>query len=338
METPPDSSFEAQSEFALQLSCFVKDIQQKNVTFPDYFQNTVADAVDWMRVFGVRCVPVLTGGSDQRTITSLQAIEAETLLQRLPDRLEDKTAALEDFFAMPLSEFPCRRLPIVFPQMDLAALIRRMYREQKDLLLVFEGIRFVGLVTVGDIFDAMIGTAVLDDALFNTDSPNTGSVVENARMCCLKQPISGVLDPSPVHQLSMENTILTAVRILLNQSSRHVLLSDHLQNRHQPVTAENVLLALLRRFEQSASSDTLRGELMRPLASAFDIKPLALSTDSSVFEAVQAVHFNSLTCAAVLSDQQQLNGLITTDSLLRAFLDSIDRAFMMLQDGPRDPL
>lgn len=102
METPPDSSFEAQSEFALQLSCFVKDIQQKNVTFPDYFQNTVADAVDWMRVFGVRCVPVLTGGSDQRTITSLQAIEAETLLQRLPDRLEDKTAALEDFFAMPL--------------------------------------------------------------------------------------------------------------------------------------------------------------------------------------------------------------------------------------------
>jgi CBS domain-containing protein len=262
-------------------------------------------------------------------MATLQAIDAKTLLRALLGRQGDAEFMFEDFFKIPLSEFSCKRVSIVYPEMDLAALVRRMYKERKDLLLVFEGTCFTGLVTAGDIFDAMIGAAVLDNALFNTDLPAKGSIVENARMCCLKQKISCLFDSKPVHHLNTENTILTAVRVLLTQSPSHVLLSNDSQNRHQLLTAESMLSALLLRLKSLPPKTPLNAEMMNRLEVLFDVSSPPLAPSDSVFKVAQAIHFNNLTCAAVMSDQQRPEGIITTNSLLKAFLDSIERAFKM---------
>ncbi len=319
------------TQVPLQLSRIVKDIQRKNAACLN-LQSTVYEAVAWMRDVSTDLVPVIAGDPAKQTITSLQTIAADALLQTLPDRMQDTDYTLGTFFSMPLAEFPCRRVPIVCPRMDLREMVHRMDCRPTDLLLAFDGIRFTGLVTAGDIFDAMIGTAIIDEAFFKGDIIDPGEVLEGIRICCLKHKVAGITDRRVLCHLDPANTILEAVNALNNRSSSGVLVSDRSRKIHRFVAVRDILLFLLDHFECSLSSRPLSDELMSPLKTVCDAALPVLTPHNTVFEAVQTLHFNNLTGAVVLSEKEHIEGVVTIQTLLKAFLDSINQTSSVIFD------
>lgn len=334
MEMRPETSLLASNlDLPLYLSHCMWDIQRRNVPFCSD-QSTVAEAIDWLGVFGARTVPMLTGDClDRQTIAFVQAVDANAILQVLLEHLADHTHTLTDFFAIPLSQCASYRASIVYPELDWVAAAGRMYHEQKDLLLVAEGIRLSGVVTCGDLFDAMIGAAVLDNALFTTDSNDAAvdAIIETTRFFCLQHAVSSVIDTTPLYRLSTDNTILTTLRVQLNQPTGYVLLTNRQTQCSQLITAPMMLLSLLKKFKQAAlgsARDSLAAVLMQPVEVLLDHpRSLSLTSESSVLEAMQTVRFNDLSCAAVISEQQRLEGVVTSRGLLKAFLDSMCRPF-----------
>ncbi len=332
MEAQAQSSlYAANLDFPLQMSRWVSDIQRKNVVVL-HSQSTIAEAIDWLAYSCGQTVPVMNAKNDRPIVTSMQMVNAKTLLQTLLQRMADHTFSLADFFATPLNTLAGRRPGIVYPQLDLITMAGRMYTERNDLLLVSQGLQLCGLVMASDMFDVMIGAAVLDNALFNTQPDQIGSdaILETARVCCFQQPVSCVYDTTPLHNLSCDNTILTALRVLLNQPNGHVLLSNRQAQCCRLITAPMVLIALLKKFKQSAlviSGENLSAVLMQPLENILETQTPLLTGDCSVQEALETIHFNSRSCAAVISNQQRCDGVVTTESLLKAFLDSMDKPF-----------
>lgn len=312
--------------FPLQLSRFVKDIQRRNPPFLNV-QNTIADAVIWMKRFSVRSIPIASDTSNHRTLARIMMIDANRFLETLLEMMNDNSAFLGDFFAVPLSAFwsKARHTLVSHLDMDLVTLVRRLYHENKDMMLVSEGICIVGLITPGDIFDVMIGTAVLDNALFNTCFSETvnSPEIKAMRVFCLKQKISTLFETLPEYSLNIDNAILSAARLLRNPSTDCILVSNH-DNAFQDVTPVHLLSALLGRFQQCISGDRLRVEMMQPLKTLIEMEPLNLTPDSTVFETVQAIHFNNLSSAVIQSPHSMPQGIIKTNTLFKAFLDSMD--------------
>ena len=60
-----------------------------------------------------------------------------------------------------------------------------------------------------------------------------------------------------------------------------------------------------------------------------DVKdPISIDLkDVTVLEALETIHFNNLSCAAIMSDPKRCDGIVTTETLLKAFFDSTDKAF-----------
>ena len=325
------SLYAANLDFPLRLSRWVSDIQRKNVVVL-HSQSTIAEAIDWLAYSCGQTVPVMNAENNRPTVISMRMVDAKTLLQALLQQMLDHTCSLADFFAISLNKLSGRRPGIVYPELDLVSAVGRLYRERNDLLLVSQGLHLCGLVMACDIFDVMIGSAVLDNALFNTqsDQPGEDAILETARVCCFQQPVSFVYDTTPLHHLSCDNTILTALRVLLNQPNGHLLLSNRQAQCCRLITIPMVLTALLAKFKQSAlgaSGNNLSAVLMQPLESILEIQMPLLTSDCSVLQALEVIHFKSLSCAAVISDRQQCNGVVTTKSLLKAFLDSMDKPF-----------
>lgn len=330
------SLFSPGVDFPYCISHFVKDVQHKNLSFCR-LHSTIAEAIDWLGKSRCRTIPVLVhDGPGVPTIAAVQTINAKAIIRILLDRLVNHTFTPADFFATPLSEIPSRRAQIIYPDLDLVSAARRMYLGQTDVLFISEGIKLSGIVTTGDIFDAMIGSAVLDNALFSTDENGSANdlILETAKICCFKQPVAHVYDTTPLHQLSTDNAALTALRILLNHPAGNVLLTNRQSQCRHLLTVPVVLIELLNTFRGLSlglPQDNFNAILMTPLEQLIDIPDSpTLSPGCTVLEALETIHFNDLSCAPVIADQQ-FEGVVTTASLLKAFLDSMERPFLSMQ-------
>lgn len=332
METQADASlFAANLDLPLQLSRCVSDVQRKHTSLL-HSQCTVAEAINWLGISCGRTIPVVAAGCDRQTMASIRTLEAKTLLQILLEHMADHAFTLADFFAIRLSELSTDHPCIVYSDLDLVSAARRMHHDHKDLLLVCSGVDLSGWMTAGDLFDAMIGLAILDNALFNTqpNDPIHDDIVDAAQICCFQQPVSCIYDTTPAYALSCDNTILTALRILQNQPGACFLLSDRQGQCCQLMTAPMMLSALLNKFKQSAlgsADDNIGAVLMHTLEGLLEPQSLLLTPDCSVLEALETIHFNNLSCAAIMSDPKRCDGIVTTETLLKAFFDSTDKAF-----------
>lgn len=324
----------ASIEFKLPAISLASDVMTQKIRFLT-LDHTVNDFLEFMARYKVRHVMIFDPPTEPGTKPFFVGIisERDVLRNTRPDVAKTVNAAEYNKGTRErLVQFVTRKPICVSPNTPVHKLISVMIQNHIDMVPVLDDIKPVGIITTTDIlkllitFDAAVRKLSL--ALETTPSKDPGQAT--ALNAWTDRTAKNIMTAPPLC-LGLEDTLEKSIKLLKNNSFRHVLITNESDRLVGIVSDRDILRRLPYADTRNASKQKKFRESLfsippntlgvdAPLAHIMKWEPLYITENTSLAETAEKLSRKKISCLPVLDTNQYLCGIVTVTDLMRTLL------------------